>query len=166
MSAAQASTVIASPVGKLGVTVEDAGVRLIDFLGHRSGAPVDGEVAHPLLRDVRDQLAAYFAEELTAFDLPLAMRGSPFQLRVWEALVEVPYGYTWSYKELAEWVGGSANPRSVGGANGQNPVPIVVPCHRVVGANGTLVGYGGGLDTKRHLLELEARVRIAHEFAP
>lgn len=164
--------VISSPVGKLGVQADDSGICGIDFLGKESPAPLDEEPRHQQLRALRDQLREYFAGERTEFDLPLTFRrGSPFQRRVWDALVEVPYGYTWTYKELADRVGGSANPRSVGSANGQNPLPIVVPCHRVVGADGTLVGYGGGslaggLDIKRKLLELEARVRIAHEFAP
>ncbi|MQA03568.1 MAG: methylated-DNA--[protein]-cysteine S-methyltransferase [Streptosporangiales bacterium] len=164
--AAVAEAVFASPVGKIAVQVDESGVRVIDFLGKESPAPVDERPAHPVLREVGEQLRTYFAGERTTFDLPLAFRGSPFQLRVWQALLEVPYGYTWTYKELAERVDGSANPRSVGSANGQNPLPIVVPCHRVVGADGTLVGYGGGLDIKRKLLELEARVRIATEFAP
>lgn len=158
------SAVLASPVGALGVRVGDDGVYEIRFL--RDAATDDAAVADdPVLRSVCEQLDAYFAGELTTFDLPLALAGSPFQRRVWEALLEVPYGHTCTYKELAETVGGSANPRAVGSANGSNPIPIVVPCHRVVGADGTLVGYGGGLDTKRALLELEARVRITREFA-
>lgn len=157
--------VLPSPIGALGVVADGDGLRKISFLrdAPTDETAVDGDA---VLREVRDQLAAYFAGELTAFDLPLVLDGSPFQRRVWEKLLDVPYGYTWTYKELAEAVGGTANPRSVGAVNGQNPIPIVVPCHRVVGADGTLVGYGGGLDTKRALLELEARIRIVHEFGP
>ncbi|MBO0826507.1 MAG: methylated-DNA--[protein]-cysteine S-methyltransferase, partial [Streptosporangiales bacterium] len=137
------------------------------FLGRQSTAPVSAEPAHPLLRAVRDQLTAYFAGELTAFDLPIELRGSPFQRQVWQTLLEIPYGYTWTYKQVSEHVADPAsNPRTVGAIVGQNPIPIVVPCHRVIGADGTLVGFGGGLSNKRVLLELEARVRIQHEFAP
>lgn len=158
------SAVLASPVGALGVRTDDDGVREIRFLHDEApdDAAVDGD---PVLRSVREQLDAYFAGDLTTFDLPLALAGSPFQRQVWDALLEVPYGHTCTYKELAEAVGGSANPRSVGSANGSNPLPIVVPCHRVVGSDGTLIGYGGGLSNKRILLELEARVRITREFA-
>jgi methylated-DNA-[protein]-cysteine S-methyltransferase len=159
--------VLDSPVGKLGVEVDDSAVHSISFLGHRSTAPVNDGPAHPLLRAVRDQLTAFFAGELTVFDLPIELRGSPFQRQVWQTLLEIPYGYTWTYKEVSERVADPAsNPRTVGGVVGQNPIPIVVPCHRVIGADGTLVGFGGGLDNKRILLELEARIRIQHEFAP
>lgn len=156
--------VISSPIGALGLRSDDDGVREIRFL-HDEPADDTAVGGDPVLRSVREQLEAYFAGELTTFDLPLALSGSPFQRRVWESLLEVPYGHTCTYKELAAAVGGSANPRAVGSANGSNPIPIVVPCHRVVGSDGTLVGYGGGLPTKRALLELEARVRITREFA-
>ncbi|MGH3097480.1 MAG: methylated-DNA--[protein]-cysteine S-methyltransferase [Streptosporangiales bacterium] len=156
--------VLPSPVGALGIRTDDDGVREIRFL---HDAPTDDAAVagDPVLRSVREQLDAYFAGELTTFDVPFALAGSPFQRRVWEALLEVPYGHTCTYKELATAVGGSANPRAVGSANGSNPISIVVPCHRVVGSDGTLIGYGGGLDNKRTLLELEARVRITREFA-
>lgn len=166
-NATSVGAVLDSPVGKLGIEVDDDAVHSISFLGQQSTAPVTGEPAHPLLRAVRDQLTAFFAGELTAFDLPVELRGSPFQREVWRTLLEIPYGYTWTYKQVSERVADPAsNPRTVGAVVGQNPVPIVVPCHRVVGADGTLVGFGGGLDNKRILLELEARVRIQHEFAP
>lgn len=101
------------------------------------------------------QLAAYFAGELTAFDLPLAPSGTQFQLRVWEALQTIPYGQTMSYGQLATKIGRPAASRAVGLANGRNPIALVVPCHRVIGADGSLTGYGGGLNRKRFLLELE-----------
>ena len=102
-----------------------------------------------------DQLEAYFAGELTDFDIELDLRGTEFQQRVWKALLTIPYGETRSYGEIAEQIGALGAARAVGLANGHNPIAIVVPCHRVIGANGTLTGFGGGLDRKRTLLELE-----------
>ncbi|GGX22110.1 methylated-DNA--[protein]-cysteine S-methyltransferase [Streptomyces noursei] len=101
------------------------------------------------------QLRAYFRGELTTFDLPLALHGTPFQRRVWAALRTIPYGETLSYGQLAERLGNPTASRAVGLANGRNPIGIIVPCHRVVGANGSLTGYGGGLDRKRRLLDFE-----------
>ena len=106
--------------------------------------------------DVRKQLDEYFAGERTSFDIQLHLDGSPFQRTVWHALTEIPYGETISYGELARRIGRPDRARAVGTANGQNPIAVIVPCHRVVGADGTLVGYGGGLENKRRLLELEA----------
>jgi methylated-DNA-[protein]-cysteine S-methyltransferase len=102
-----------------------------------------------------DQLGEYFAGERTAFDLRLAPTGTPFQLEVWSALCRIGYGETWSYVQLARTVGRPTGSRAVGTANGRNPISIIVPCHRVIGADGSLTGYGGGLDRKRTLLELE-----------
>lgn len=103
----------------------------------------------------REQLAAYFAGTLTEFDLPLALHGTPFQQKVWNELLNIPFGQTWSYGELARRIGQPTASRAVGLANGKNPVSIIVPCHRVIGANGKLVGYGGGLERKTTLLQLE-----------
>jgi methylated-DNA-[protein]-cysteine S-methyltransferase len=111
------------------------------------------------LQPVRRQLEAYFAGELTDFDVPLAAAGTPFQRRVWEELRRIPYGETWSYGELARRLGDPKACRAVGLANGRNPIGIVVPCHRVIGANGALTGYGGGIERKRWLLAHELRVR-------
>jgi methylated-DNA-[protein]-cysteine S-methyltransferase len=102
-----------------------------------------------------DQLGAYFAGELTDFDIELDLRGTEFQRRVWQALLTIPYGETRSYGEIAEQIGAPGAARAVGLANGHNPIAIVVPCHRVIGASGSLTGYGGGLDRKRTLLALE-----------
>jgi methylated-DNA-[protein]-cysteine S-methyltransferase len=107
--------------------------------------------------DAVDQLGAYFAGELTDFDIELDLRGTEFQQRVWKALLTIPYGDTRSYGEIAEQIGAPGAARAVGLANGHNPVAIVVPCHRVIGARGSLTGYGGGLDRKRSLLELEQK---------
>ena len=108
--------------------------------------------------DALVQLGEYFAGGRTHFDLPLAPSGSPFQLRVWNALREIPYGQTASYGEIARKVGVPSAPRAVGAANGLNPIGIIVPCHRVIGSDGSLTGYGGGLERKRLLLDLEAGV--------
>lgn len=112
----------------------------------RSAAPFAG---------VRDELREYFAGERISFQTPLAMDGSGFELRVWHALTEIPYGETVSYGEIAKRIGQPSAARAVGLANGRNPIGVIVPCHRVIGANGTLTGYGGGLERKQLLLELE-----------
>ncbi|MFI9050826.1 methylated-DNA--[protein]-cysteine S-methyltransferase [Streptomyces sp. NPDC053427] len=117
------------------------------------GTPADPD--DPPFAATIAQLRAYFRGELTTFDLPLALRGTPFQRRVWAALCTIPYGETVSYGRLAEQLGVPTAARAVGLANGRNPVGIIVPCHRVVGANGSLTGYGGGLDRKRRLLDFE-----------
>ena len=109
--------------------------------------------------DLRDQLGEYFAGDRRGFDLALAPQGSEFQLRVWEALREIPYGETRSYGELAARIGHPGSARAVGAANGRNPISIVVPCHRVIGATGSLTGYAGGIERKRLLLDLESNVR-------
>ncbi|MGH3958787.1 methylated-DNA--[protein]-cysteine S-methyltransferase [Mycobacterium sp.] len=108
-----------------------------------------------------DQLGAYFTEERTDFDVELSMTGTEFQRRVWHALRTIPYGETRSYGEIAEQIGAPGAARAVGLANGRNPIAIIVPCHRVIGANGSLTGYGGGLDRKRSLLELEQKRKAA-----
>ncbi|HEX6535328.1 MAG TPA: methylated-DNA--[protein]-cysteine S-methyltransferase [Gemmatimonadaceae bacterium] len=114
-----------------------------------------GEPAARVLRAAREQLGEYFAGRLTTFDLPLAPRGTPFQHRVWNALREIPYGRTVSYSAIALRIGAPDAVRAVGAANGRNPLSIIVPCHRVIGADGTLTGYGGGIDRKRWLLAHE-----------
>lgn len=111
--------------------------------------------------DAVEQLEAYFAGERTDFDLELSLAGSEFQRRVWQALLTIPYGETRSYGQVAEQVGATGAARAVGLANGRNPIAIIVPCHRVIGASGSLTGYGGGLDRKRSLLELESRRQSA-----
>ncbi len=154
---------IDSPVGGLELLATDGMLNHIHFVGDapRTQGDVDDD---PVLRATVDQLTAYFAGELVEFDLPLAPRGTAFQERVWSALQEIPYAETWSYAELARHIGLPTAFRAVGAANGQNPIPIVIPCHRVVGANGRLVGYGGGMDNKQLLLELEAKVRVHRDF--
>lgn len=116
------------------------------------------EGAAPVLAATASQLSAYFAGELTEFDLPVAGHGTPFQQRVWSQLLQIPYGETASYGEIATTLGNPGASRAVGLANGRNPISIVVPCHRVVGSTGSLTGYGGGIERKRTLLALEQRV--------
>ena len=153
-------TVTGSPVGDLRIVARGGKIAAIEFspfMGSPRGEPI-GERADddPLLHSAVDQLAAYFARNLKEFDLPLAPRGSAFQQRVWEQLRGIGYGETASYGQVARRLGmTNAASRAVGLANGRNPIPIVIPCHRVIGANGTLTGYAGGLPRKQLLLELE-----------
>ena len=149
-------TALDSPVGGLVVVADDEAITAVSFSDVPPAHAVHDDDL-PLLRSAREQLAEYFAGERREFELPLALRGTPFQQRVWAALRHVPYGQTTGYGIIAGKLGlsrGSA--RAVGMANGANPVAIVVPCHRVIGASGKLVGYAGGLDRKRTLLALEA----------
>jgi methylated-DNA-[protein]-cysteine S-methyltransferase len=125
---------------------------------HRPAEETFGEPDDTPFAEVSDQLAAYFAGRRTTFDLPMTMAGTPFQQRVWASLREIPHGETITYGQLAERIGQPAAVRAVGLANGKNPIGIIVPCHRVVGSTGSLVGYGGGLDRKRHLLAFERKV--------
>jgi methylated-DNA-[protein]-cysteine S-methyltransferase len=139
-----------------GVVASDAGIRAIELSGV-AGLPGREGGSNPWLRQALEQLRAYFAGELREFDLTLDLQGTEFQKRVWRELLNIPYGETRSYSFVANTIGSPKAVRAVGAANGQNPIPIVVPCHRVIGAGGSLVGYGGGLPLKRFLLDLEAR---------
>lgn len=112
----------------------------------------------PIFGEAKKQLAAYFAGELKSFDLAIRLEGSPFQMKVWQELLKIPYGTTITYKQLAERLGDVKSIRAVGKANGQNPIPIIVPCHRVIGSNGKLIGYGGGIEKKLFLLRLERSI--------
>lgn len=153
-------TTLDSPVGELRLIARDGALVAVEFSPFRGladGRPIgERDDAEPVLRRAVDQLRAYFARELKEFDLPLAPFGSPFQQSVWEQLRAIGYGATASYGEIARRLGRSnAASRAVGLANGRNPIPIVIPCHRVIGANGTLTGYAGGLERKQLLLALE-----------
>jgi methylated-DNA-[protein]-cysteine S-methyltransferase len=137
------------------VVASENGIRAIDF--EPAAAMEGGEsLSNPLLREAVEQLQAYMARQLRDFDLPLDMVGTEFQKRVWNALLDIPYGETRSYSFVAQSIGSPKAVRAVGAANGSNPIPIVVPCHRVIGAGGSLTGYGGGLPLKRYLLDLES----------
>ena len=131
-----------------------SGLRAIEFAPFR---PARGNAngANPLLREAARQLRSYFAGKLWEFCLPLDLQGTGFQTRVWAELCAIPYGETRSYAEIAAAIGRPTAVRAVGAANGANPLPVVVPCHRVIGSRGSLVGYGGGLELKKRLLELE-----------
>jgi methylated-DNA-[protein]-cysteine S-methyltransferase len=152
------TTSMDSPIGPLTLTALDGVLTTVHMHNQRHASkPPAGSVRDEAgLAHVVEQLNAYFEGTLTDFDLTLNMQGSSFQRRVWEALREIPYGQTASYGELARWVGSPGASRAVGLANGRNPVAIIVPCHRVIGADGSLTGYGGGLERKRWLLEHEA----------
>ena len=148
-----------SPVGPLLLAGDSKALRLVSFESSKRPAfSRDGwkQDRAPFVEVIR-QLQAYFRGDLREFDLPLAMEGTEFQLRVWNVLREIPYGETISYAQLAERIGNPKAVRAVGLANGSNPIPIIVPCHRVIGSDGSLTGFGGGLATKKMLLELETR---------
>lgn len=151
------TTTIDSPIGELTLTSEEGvltGVQMHEQR-HPKKIPAGSRADAAGLAYAVEQLQAYFAGELTGFELPLRMDGTEFQRRVWASLCEIPYGETISYGELARWVGNPKASRAVGLANGRNPIAIVVPCHRVIGADGSLTGYGGGLERKVWLLEHE-----------
>lgn len=143
-----------TPVGPLLLTASEEALTGLHFGVHPVEGPRDDD--HPVLRAVAEQLGEYFAGRRTSFDVPLAPAGTDFQLRVWEQLRLIPYATTVSYGELARRVGNPNASRAVGLANGRNPIAIVVPCHRVIGADGSLTGFGGGMDAKRTLLDLES----------
>ena len=158
-----------TPMGEMLFGATDTGICLFDFKYRKlipanlarierwTGEPFREE-PHPLFQVVQEQIKAYFDGALTQFDLPLHLVGSPFQIRVWEALLEIPYGATRSYEQQAIAIGNRDGIRAVAAANGENAVAVIVPCHRVIGKNGSLTGYGGGLPLKKKLLDLEARV--------
>ena len=146
---------LTTPIGELMLTADDDGALTGVNLPNRHPDPAGWERDDEHLGDARRQLTEYFAGERTTFDLPLRPAGAPFQLRVWEALLRIPYGETASYGEIARELGHPTASRAVGAANGRNPIAIVVPCHRVIGSNGSLTGYAGGLECKRALLDLE-----------
>jgi methylated-DNA-[protein]-cysteine S-methyltransferase len=147
-----------SPVDPLLLAADEEGLLLIEF--HTPRHPmsrlqdwVEGD--NPILEATRKQLDEYFTGSRKEFDLPLSPQGTPFQKEVWHTLATIPYGHTISYAQLAQRVGKPTAMRAVGAANGRNPLPIVLPCHRVIGADGSLTGFGGGLPTKQFLLQLE-----------
>ena len=148
-----------SPIGRLLLVMSGQGLRRVHFENSRHPFRLDPEWERGpgALHEARVQLKAYFAGKLKQFDLPLAPEGSEFQQQVWLELLRIPYGATTSYGEIARRVGDPTASRAVGAANGQNPLAIIVPCHRVIGADGSLTGYGGGLPVKRFLLDLEQR---------
>jgi methylated-DNA-[protein]-cysteine S-methyltransferase len=150
---------IATPIGRLLLAADAHGLREVWFeSGKHQKTPASYWIHDATkLAFARIQLEEYFAGERQVFDLPLHPLGTPFQLDVWHALAEIPYGTTISYGEMAQRIGQPKAVRAVGAANGRNPLPIILPCHRVIGSNGSLTGFGGGLPTKRFLLAMEDR---------
>lgn len=144
-----------SPIGKLTVMEREGQITEIFFGERRREAEEEMTV---VLQEAKRQLLLYFEGERTVFDLPLNPKGTPFQEEVWKHLLKIPYGETRSYGQIAKDIGKPKAVRAVGGANHRNPISIIIPCHRVIGSDGSLTGYGGGLDIKRYLLNLEQRV--------
>ncbi len=162
-------TVMESPVGPLSVAGDDTGLRFILFPAGRRGAGVQPDWRQSncgVVTEAVRQLCAYFAGRLTRFNLPLAPEGTAFQRTVWRELEKIPYGEVLSYGELANRIGKPKASRAVGAANGLNPIPIVIPCHRVIGSDGRLTGYGGGLPIKEKLLALERAVVTGKGASP
>lgn len=152
-----------SPVGLLSLLATDSALVAVVWRREthlRAGFETAVEKPrHPVLHETARQLREYFAGKRRAFELPLEFRGTEFQRRAWSALLTIPYGETRSYRQMAEHIGNPTAVRAVGAANGRNPISIIAPCHRVIGMNGDLTGFGGGLDAKAHLLALEAPQR-------
>lgn len=154
-------TQVPSPVGELTVAASEKGLVCLLFERWGHGPARDGWVGDngsEILAETKRQLAEYFDHERRTFELPLDLSGTPFQLQVWKQLTRIPYGSTTSYGEIAKRLGTPSGSRAVGAANGRNPVAIVVPCHRVIGANGDLTGFGGGMERKEWLLRHEGGI--------
>lgn len=147
-----------SPLGDLQLEVEDDYLTAIHYSSSEDAT--SGPPDHPVLKETINQLTAYFDQKCQEFDLPLNTKGTDFQQKVWQALSEIPYGQTTTYGELAQMLGDKKKVRAVGRANGQNPIPIIIPCHRVIGADGKLVGYSGGLANKKWLLRHEGALLL------
>lgn len=153
--------VIDSPIGPLSLIADDEAIVELRFPNAplEPGEGGDEDADHPVLQQAADELDEYFAGERTDFDVPLSPNGTAFQLAAWNALRDIPFGETVSYGDQARRLGGVNKSRAVGAANGRNPIPIIVPCHRVIGANGNLTGFGGGIEMKVWLLDHERRIR-------
>ncbi len=150
-----------SPVGRLGIAAENNNLTGV-FFDHRNNFPNHEIVETPIIKLAAKQLEEYFQGERKAFDLPLLLQGTEFQQSVWGALQTIPYGETRSYKEIATQIGNPKASRAVGHSNHKNPLAIIIPCHRVIGQNGKITGYAGGLEAKRFLLELESQQYFAY----
>ncbi|WP_261886670.1 methylated-DNA--[protein]-cysteine S-methyltransferase [Vibrio pomeroyi] len=148
-----------SPLGIITLQANEQGLLGAWFEIHTTKPEQLGEQDDnfPIFELVTEQLNRYFAGEVIQFDVPIAAKGTPFQQSVWQALTTIPYGETWSYAQLAEAIGNPKAVRAVGLANGKNPVSVIVPCHRVIGKNGKLTGYAGGVERKQRLLVIEGR---------
>ncbi|HEY5093493.1 MAG TPA: methylated-DNA--[protein]-cysteine S-methyltransferase [Candidatus Eremiobacteraceae bacterium] len=168
MKQPSASAIFHTPVGPLFVRADAGALTELSFVDRAmSASGAEHEESRAVVNAVERQMSEFFAGLRTAFDVPIKLIGSPFHVRVWEALRAIPYGATVSYGQLAKQLGDPDGARAVGSANGANPIVIIVPCHRVIGANGSLVGYGGGLHRKRVLLDLESgRTALDLAFTP
>ena len=157
MKLTQLYTTIPSPFGEILLVCNDRGLTHLNFQEgtHPLSLDSDWQKDNDAFTETCAQLDAYFAGELREFDLPLAPQGTPFQLAVWQALQTIPYGRTLTYSQLAQQINKPKAVRAVGAANGRNPIPVIIPCHRVIGADGSLTGYGGGIQIKEALLSLE-----------
>jgi len=146
-----------TPIGRLGITENNFAITNVDFEDKSNKNNVKSEEIGetPLIKEAAKQMQEYFDGKRKTFELPISVEGTEFQKSVWKALQEIPYGETKTYKEIAIAIGNEKACRAVGMANNKNPISIIVPCHRVIGTNGKLVGYAGGLDKKEHLLEIE-----------
>jgi methylated-DNA-[protein]-cysteine S-methyltransferase len=151
-------TTVSSPIGELMLCGDEESLTALHLPGHWAKPAAGWRRDDARFADVARQLEQYFDGERTTFDIPLRMQGGPFEREVWAELLRIPYGETASYGEIARRVGKPHASRAVGAANGRNPIAIIVPCHRVIGSDGALTGYGGGLERKRALLDLEAGV--------
>ena len=149
---------VSTPLGDITAVADDAGLTQVILAGDDGSVLAEATEGGPIVDAAAQQLAEYFAGERMAFDVPLAPQGTEFQMTVWKALGDVPFGTTATYGEIARAIGQLTATRAVGAANGRNPIPIIIPCHRVIGAGGGLVGYsgGGGIETKRRLLDHES----------
>lgn len=152
---------IDTPLGTMLARSDGRVLTELEFDGHTASSTTASAEAAALFARLEHMLQRYFNGEIVAFDLPLAPVGTPFQRAVWDALLTIPYGATASYADIARQIGRPSATRAVGAANGRNPIPILIPCHRVIGTDGTLTGYGGGLDRKRALLALESQASFA-----
>ena len=146
-----------SPLGTVTLQANEQGLLGVWFETHTTKPEDLGiqEDSFPIFQSVKEQLERYFAGDAVQFDVPIAAKGTPFQQSVWHALTNIPYGETWSYAQLADAIGNPKAVRAVGLANGKNPVSVIVPCHRVIGKNGKLTGYAGGIERKQRLLTIE-----------
>jgi len=150
---------VATPIGTVRLTADEKGLTGIVLPGESSSTWQEEkdrtDIRHPLLKAAADQIREYFAGHRRVFELPLSLSGTPFQLRVWDIIRRIPYGETMSYRRIAGMLGNPNKARAVGGAAHANPLPLVIPCHRVVGSDGSLTGFAGGLELKKLLLDLE-----------
>jgi len=149
------SNVYESPIGKLTLASNGEAITQVEFEGSRHPLPEHPRGDDKVLKQARKELDAYFAGKLKTFTVPVAPAGTEFQKKAWKALQKIPYGATRSYGQQARAIGAPQASRAVGAANGRNPIPVIIPCHRVIGANGSLTGFGGGMERKKFLLDLE-----------